>query len=134
MNPYDLKKSEKDVENYLKANWKVMESKDDCEISQTQYMYIKVMKDYFHGLSVYQDGEHWKVHVERITFADRELAAFDEIYPSLKSCAKVEVELSEIGKIYLDLMSEEVFHSYCFVENIGPPSFCIIWVSCSIDP
>lgn len=115
MENYTLLPNEIDLENRLRNELKIVESTEDPEITYIQYLYVKVFEGEFPGVSVYQDGEKWKLHMEYITYTDGLSAAMSGVMDKLKKLIQIESPLTDLGKQYLDLLSEDVciLYAYC---------------------
>ena len=111
MENYHLLPSEIDLENRLKKELKIVESTEDPEITYRQYLYVNAFKSDFPGVSVYQDGEKWKLHMEYITYIDGLPGALNSVLDILNKLLQTNYPLADLGRQYLDLLSEDV----CFL-------------------
>lgn len=115
MENYTLLPNEVDLENRLRNELKIVESAEDPEITYMQYLFVNAFEGEFPGVSVYQDGEKWKLHMEYITYTDGLLGAMNDVMNNLKKLIQIESPLTNLGKQYLDLLSEDVcvLYAYC---------------------
>lgn len=115
MENYTLLPNEVDLENRLRNELKIAESDEDPEITYMQYLFVNAFEGEFPGVSVYQDGEKWRLHMEYITYIDGLPGAMSDIMDKLRKLTQIESPLTDLGKQYLDLLSEDVcaLYAYC---------------------